>query len=245
VNGVRSVMSLSEKIEIRRGERKLIADLYRTNRRVLRIEVEPSGQVIVFAPIDASTEDVERRAQRKGPWIFREISRIANRPSVTPDRHFISGETHLLLGRQYRLSIEQNDDAQVQIHGSRLRILARRPDDHAHCRRLLVAFYALTARAIFAERLEAMIPPFIRKGMQRPSLVVRQMSKRWGSYTATGRIVLNVDLVRASPVLIDYVICHELAHAFYPDHGKDWRSLFDAIMPDWEIRKANLEALLR
>ena len=27
---------------------------------------------------------------------------------------------------------------------------------------------------------------------------------------------LNVDLVRASPMMIDYVICHELAHAFYP-----------------------------
>ncbi len=71
------------------------------------------------------------------------------------------------------------------------------------------------------------------------------MSKRWGSYTPKGRIVLNVDLVRASPILIDYVICHELAHAFYPDHGKEWRNLFDTVMPDWESRKARLEAFLR
>jgi len=52
-------------------------------------------------------------------------------------------------------------------------------------------------------------------------------------------------MVRASPILIDYVICHELAHAFYPDHGKEWRNLFDMIMPDWESRKARLEAFLR
>ena len=44
--------------------------------------------------------------KRKGAWIFRELDRIATRPSVTPDRHFVSGETHLLLGKQYRLSIE-------------------------------------------------------------------------------------------------------------------------------------------
>jgi len=54
-----------------------------------------------------------------------------------------------------------------------------------------------------------------------------------------------VDLVRASPRLIDYVICHELAHAFYPDHGEGWRNLLDTEMPDWVARKAELESSLR
>ena len=57
--------------------------------------------------------------------------------------------------------------------------------------------------------------------------------------------MLNIDLVRASPVLIDYVICHELAHAFHPDHGKGWRDLLSTVMPEWESRKARLEAVLR
>lgn len=71
------------------------------------------------------------------------------------------------------------------------------------------------------------------------------MSKRWGSFTPKGRIVLNVDLIRASPTLIDYVICHELTHAFFPDHGEEWRNLFDVVMPDWESKKTRLEVLLR
>jgi predicted metal-dependent hydrolase len=71
------------------------------------------------------------------------------------------------------------------------------------------------------------------------------MSKRWGSFTPGGRVVLNVDLVRASPRLIDYVICHELAHAFYPNHGDGWRSLLETVMPDWAERKAQLEQALR
>jgi hypothetical protein len=157
----------------------------------------------------------------------------------------VSGETHLLLGRQYRLSIEESRDAYVRIEGSRLNILARRVDDQAHCRRLLAAFYSLTARTVFRERLDAVIPPFARKGMRMPVLVVRRMTKRWGSYTPKGRIVLNVDLIRASPTLIDYVICHELAHAFHPDHGREWQNLLDAVMPDWQIRKARLEEYLR
>jgi predicted metal-dependent hydrolase len=65
-----------------------------------------------------------------------------------------------------------------------------------------------------------------------------------GAATAAGRIVLNVDLVRASPLLIDYVICHELAHAFHRDHGKGWRHLLSTVMPDWEARKERLESSL-
>ena len=232
-------------IEVGWGERSTVAALRRTTRRVLRIEVQPSGSVVVFAPSGETLDTIQDRVKRKGGWIFRELDRIATRPSVTPDRHFVSGETHLLLGKQYRLSIELADDPGVQIEGSRLKVLVRRLDDQAHCRRLITAFYAIIAREIFRERLDAMVPPFVRRGLQRPALIVRRMSKRWGSYTPSGRIVLNVDLVRASPMMIDYVICHELAHAFYPNHGKEWRDLVETIMPDWESRKDSLEAFLR
>jgi predicted metal-dependent hydrolase len=235
----------SDQIEVGWGERRTNVELRRTARRVLRIEVRPAGDVVVFAPLGEDLGAIQNRMKKKGEWIFREIDRVAARPSVTPERHFVSGETHLLLGKQYRLSIEQGDDPQVKIEGSRLNVLVRRIDDQAHCRRLLGVFYKLTARRVFPERLDAMIPPFIRKGLGRPSLVVRQMSKRWGSYTPNGRIVLNIDLIRASPMLIDYVICHELSHAFHPNHNKGWRDLFDTVMPDWEIRKARLEAFLR
>jgi predicted metal-dependent hydrolase len=234
-----------EQVDIGWGERRIIAQVRRTDRRVLRIEVRPSGEVVVFAPSDEDLCNIRDRVQNKGSWIFRQIDRIATRPPVTPERRFLSGETHLLLGKQYRLSIEQSNDPQVLIEGSRLLLLARRVDDQAHCRRLLAAFYAITARGVFTERLDAVVPPFVRKGLRRPLLIVRRMSKRWGSYTPKGRIVLNVDLVRASPLLIDYVISHELAHAFYPDHGNEWRNLVDTVLPDWESRKARLEAILR
>ena len=235
----------SERVEVGWGQRRATANLFRTNRRVLRIEVRPSGDIFVFAPVGETVSEIQARIKRKGEWIFREIDQVANRPSVTPDRHFISGETHLLLGKQYRLSIEEGDHAQVQIEGSRLKVVVRRLDDQAHCRRLLTSFYAITARSVFRQRLDDVSPVFVRKGLAKPSLIVRSLSKRWGSYTKNGRIVLNVDLIRASPMLIDYVICHELAHAFFPNHSTEWQNLLGMIMPDWQMRKARLEELLR
>jgi hypothetical protein len=83
-------------------------------------------------------------------------------------------------------------------------------------------------------------PPFLRLGIDYPSLVTR----RWGSFTAAGNLVLNRDLIRASPRLIDYVVAHELAHGSHPDHGPEWQSLLTRVMPDWHERKALLELQL-
>jgi len=234
-----------ETIDVSWGNKRALAEVRRTERRVLRIEVRPSGNVIVFAPFGERVGAIQDRVKERRPWIFRQIDRILSWPSPTPDRHFVSGETHLLLGRPYRLLILQSDQPQVCIEGSRLKVSAPCVDDQVHCRHLVMTFYAVTARSVFTGRLNEVARPFIRRGLRLPLLIVRKMSKRWGSYTSTGRIVLNVDLVRANPVLIDYVICHELAHAFHSDHGKEWRKLLKTVMPDWEDRKLRLEALLR
>jgi predicted metal-dependent hydrolase len=240
-----AVAACKEKVEVVWGERRAIADLRRTPRRVLRIDVQPSGRIVVFAPPDGDLEGIKERLKCKGAWIFRELDRIASRPAKTPPRQYLSGETHLLLGKQYRLVIEKADEPRVFVNGARLNVLATDTEDKACCAGLMKAFYTAMARQVFRERLDAIAPPFIRKGIRKPSLIIRAMSKRWGSFTAAGRIILNVDLVRASPLLIDYVICHELSHAFFPDHGKGWRDLLSTVMPDWESRKARLEAVLR
>ncbi|MQW87802.1 M48 family metallopeptidase [Sinorhizobium saheli] len=236
---------LVEQIEIRWGERQTVAELLRVERRALRIDVKPTGEVAIFAPAGENLDEIQRRAQRKAPWIFAQLDAISRRPNATPQRRFVSGESHLLLGRQYRLSIEQSDDPHVWLDGGRLVIGARCIKDQPHCRRLLQAFYVLRAREVFRQRFDIVSEPFLRKGLNRPPVIIRKMAKRWGSFTPGGRVVLNIDLVRASPRLIDYVICHELAHAFYPDHGEGWRTLLGTVMPDWEKRKTQLEETLR
>lgn len=228
-------------IEVRFGDRCVLASVRRSERRYLRIDVDPNCSVCVTAPADARIEDIERRANRRGAWVFRKIDHIVSRPPQTPERCFVSGETHLFQGRQYRLAIETSAETGVRLDGGRIIVGVRRIDDQAHCRRLLTAFYALEARSIFRERLDAIFPPFGRRGLKRPKIIIRKLARRWGSFTPKGHLVLNVDLIRASPAQIDYVICHELVHGFHPDHGPEWRNLFDALMPDWPQRKALLE----
>ena len=53
-----------------------MAELRRTERRVLRVDVKPSGEVVVFAPTGEGIEAVRSRVKRKCGWIFRELDRI-------------------------------------------------------------------------------------------------------------------------------------------------------------------------
>jgi predicted metal-dependent hydrolase len=74
--------------------------------------------------------------------------------------------------------------------------------------------------------------------------MLRSMSRRWGSYNGTGRVLLNPDLIRAPTACIDYVITHELVHIVHPNHGSKFYKLLETLMPDWLSHKARLERVL-
>lgn len=61
------------------------------------------------------------------------------------------------------------------------------------------------------------------------------------SFTATGNILLNPDLIKHSVCCIDYVIIHELCHTRHPQHNKNFYQLLSQMLPDWQNRKHKLE----
>ena len=67
------------------------------------------------------------------------------------------------------------------------------------------------------------------------------MSKRWGSCSKSGDILLNMELVKASLSSIDYVIMHELCHLKVHTHNNGYYRLLSKYMPDWKERKKRLE----
>jgi predicted metal-dependent hydrolase len=227
------------------GDLEIRYELRRHNRRKLRIDVSPSGQVVVVAPVDASEADISERLRKRAPWVLGVLGDIAARPRPTPERRFVSGETHLYLGKQYRLAVEHGAEREVRIDGGRMVVVQSKTDGVDRIRRQMTAFYRVQARAEFPRRLLAMLPAFEQRGLKRPKMLIRPLVKRWGSYTEKSRLVLSEDLIRASRELIDYVVCHELAHGLFPDHGADWSRTLDEVMPDWRERKNKLEALLR
>ena len=91
--------------QIEYGQQVIEFSIVRRERKTLEIAVEPDMSVVVAAPLDAPIAAIETKVRRRAAWISRQRRFFAQFLPRTPQRVFISGETHLYLGRQYRLKV--------------------------------------------------------------------------------------------------------------------------------------------
>ena len=118
------------------------------------------------------------------------------------------------------------------------------PQERGSVKRLLDTWYRDHARSVFATCLSACLQSAKSLRLSDPCVQLRRMPTRWGSCDASGRIVLNTDLVKTPRYCIEYVIMHELCHLRVLDHGPQFYRLLARCMPDWEKRKTCLDAIV-
>ncbi|MDI6885868.1 MAG: M48 family metallopeptidase [archaeon] len=63
---------------------------------------------------------------------------------------------------------------------------------------------------------------------------IRRMRNKWCSCSSKGNLTINSELTRLPRVIAEYVIVHELLHLIVPNHGKTFKVLLSAYLPDWE-----------
>ena len=96
-----------------------------------------------------------------------------------------------------------------------LRIVTRDGSEDA-IRRCVVAWYKRAAREILVPRVHELAA---RAGIAAPNVVISSAVARWGSCNSEREVRLAWRLVKAPRDLIDYVICHELAHLRHMNHS--------------------------
>lgn len=233
--------------ELRYGELTIPFRIETGPRKRLSITVFPEGRLRILAPEDTTTEAVLARIDRRAKWIAKQWRFFQEAAPPMPPRRYVSGETHLYLGRQYRLKVRdlENSEAEgVKLRGRFFWIATRDREDTARTQKLLDAWYEAHAKTVFAVRLEKCLAGARGLDLETtPDFVVRRMTKRWGSCTARGKILLNLELVKMPVACIDYVITHELCHLKAPHHGKEFYELLMHSLPGWEARKKRLESL--
>ncbi len=82
----------------------------------------------------------------------------------------------------------------------------------------------------------------VRLGVDPGRVQFRAMTRKWGSCSSRGSITLNAALVYLPLPLIEYVVVHELAHMIVFDHSPAFWSLVGQYVPDYEIRRRQLES---
>lgn len=213
-----------------------------TARKRVSIEVHPNLCVVVSAPMSASASSVRDVVTRKAGWILKQCRFFTRLRPYTPPRRFVSGESHLYLGRKYRLRIRKTESAEsVKLDAGYLHIYTATPESIDVKRKLLAAWYRSHALRVLPERIAACLAHPLLRDAKPTGVSIRPLTKRWGSCTPAGRLLLNVHLIRAPRGCIDYVITHELCHLLVPNHSPKFTRLLERVMPDWRDRKQELE----
>jgi len=223
------------------GSKQIYFQLEYSNRKSLGITVKPDLSVLVNAPIDTSLEKVKEKLRKKAPWIIRQQSFFLYFHPKTPARKYISGETHLYLGRQYHLRIIQNNFESVKLKGKYIEVSV---NDKLSAEQLVGEWYLQNAKLKLRTIAQPLIDNFKKYNIEPSSIVLRDMPTRWGSCTPKGKIILNPELIKAPKGCIEYVIIHELCHLVHHDHTQKFIDLQTKEMHDWEKWKMKLEKLL-
>lgn len=227
------------------GRARINYSVVRRDRKTLEIAVEPDTRVVVAAPAASSADEIQTKIRKRAAWILRQQKYFQQFLPRTPERQFVSGETHLYLGRQYRLKIFSSEDERVRLKRGFLSVFTRSPDSAERARALVEGWYRENAHAWIPERLETCLQRFPVPDRMRPNrLILRTTRTRWGSMSSAGSLLINPKLLQAPVDAIDYVITHELCHVQEPHHGPAFYALLNTVLPDWERRKERLERIL-
>jgi predicted metal-dependent hydrolase len=207
------------------------------------IKVHPDCRVVVLAPENVGREAVLFAVKKRGRWIYEQLRDFRKQLEFTTPRHYISGESHYYLGKQYLLKvIEANEQAQgVKLLRGKLEVSVRTKSAEK-VKELLTEWYKARAKETFAKRLDALLEQALWV-TERPSLRILTMQTQWGSCSPNGRITLNPHLVKAPRECIDYVILHELCHIAEHNHSERFYRLMNQVMPGWEKIKERLDGM--
>jgi predicted metal-dependent hydrolase len=226
---------------IQYGSKTIDFRLEYSARKSLGITVTPEMEVLVKAPTDTTMERVKEKIRKKAPWIIKQQSFFLSFQPKTPQRKYISGETHLYLGRQYRLLIHIDEEESVKLKGKFIEVTV---NEKARAKILLNNWYLQNAQIKFQMIAAPLIDRFKKYKVEPSCIVLRDMPTRWGSCTPNGKIILNPELIKAPKGCIEYVIIHELCHLIHHDHTQKFIDLQTKEMKDWEKWKVKLEKLL-
>jgi predicted metal-dependent hydrolase len=214
--------------------------LIQEERKTLRLTVYPNLKIVLYTPLDHPKEKIESFLKRKYLWITKQVKDLKRLQRDSSGREYISGESVLYLGRQYKLVIKKSLQDLVHFESGKIIVETTSAlDNSVKNKELLEQWYTKRAESVFRTRYKQMLKKFNYDFA--PELSLRKMQKRWGSFLTKKKVLLNPELIKASKECIDYVIIHELCHMKHQDHSAAYYRFLNSKCPNWKGIKNQLE----
>ncbi|WP_417511359.1 M48 family metallopeptidase [Methylophaga sp.] len=220
----------------------LAIELNRKDIKNLHISVlPPDGRVRVSAPLKLTETAIRTAVVHRLPWIKKQQRSFANQLRESA-REFVSGETHYLWGKRYRLEvIERFGKHEIKPSGNRLRMYVHTGTTLEKRTELLNSYYR--------QEVKLKLPVLVDLwgqilGVRPSSFLVRKMRTKWGSCNQDQkRILINSELAKKPSECLEFVVLHEIAHLLERHHNDRFVAILDKNMPQWPELKALLNKL--
>ena len=212
--------------------------LERRSRRTVGLKITENG-LVVHAPKRIVAFQLNQILLKKSNWI---LSKLKIRETNKVDEiQWVDGEHLLYLGNDIQLSIALNNSNKALVFNQNtLFIHAPQPNNHADTARKVKQWYKKQAALDFSRRLEILAA---KLGVTTPPLTLSNAKSRWGSCNSRGEVRLNWRLLQAPPHIINYVICHELAHLKQMNHSAQFWAVVESLWPNYKAAEKELKTL--
>lgn len=226
------------------GSERINYCVVRSGRKTVSVIIDPVDGVIVRAPQRVNDTQIQEIVKRKAPWILGKLKGVHEMVDHPPKKEFVSGESFLYLGRNYRLKIRRTTAPQPRIRliGGRFTIdvdpSVGEDTQEEVIRNALIGWYMNHAKTRLVERVDLYSS---KVDASSSKVVVKKQLKRWGSCTKNGILHFNWKIIMAPMSIVDYVVVHELCHLRKPSHSSDFWTLLRSVVPDYNERRAWLK----
>lgn len=202
----------------------------------------PSGRVRISAPFGTSDDAINLFAVKKISWIKKQVERFKCQERQT-EREFITGESHYLWGRRYKLEVKySNKGNNVELKGNKMILTVREKSTKKQRENYVNEWY----RA----ELKAKLPPVVERwesllGVKANEVNIKNMRTRWGTCNAEAkRVWINLQLAKKPVKCLEYIVLHELVHLREKNHTKAFIEQMDKYMSDWLVVKDELNSFI-
>lgn len=207
------------------------------SRRTVGLKITADG-LVVHAPKSIFAHQLNKILHDKSGWILKKLQ--ARDDSKVDNLQWIDGEQLLYLGQDITLKLTLASKKSTQFERNELTIQLPSINTQVACRTAVLVWYKKSATLDFTRRLEVFAA---KLGVATPPLTLSNAQSRWGSCNSRGEVRLNWRLLQAPPHIINYVICHELAHLKQMNHSAKFYAVLDKLFPDHKAAEKELKLL--
>ncbi|MHA7141862.1 M48 family metallopeptidase [Arthrobacter sp. Sr33] len=198
----------------------------------------PLGRVRVAAPERLDDDAIRLAIVQRLPWIKRQREQLRDAVRQS-EREMITGESHYVWGRRYRLYVIQSSGRiRFELSGGKLVMHAPKDSTSETRRDALDKWYRQALKTELPVLLATWEPVI---GCRPAKWSVRRMKTKWGSCNReSAHIWINAELAKKHPNCLEYIVVHEMTHLLERNHNERFTELMNEFLPDWRARREDL-----